>query len=89
MKGLQYLNAVNIVHRDIKPPNIMKVKNIYKIGDFGFIHALNHRNGQIETNLGTRFRPVTHPFLPLFFSQRVRRTRDLSSPNVLIYQNYA
>lgn len=34
--GYKYLIANNIVHRDIKPPNILKNDNTWKIADFGF-----------------------------------------------------
>ncbi len=39
--GLDYLHGQNIVHRDIKPANILKVKNQWKIGDFGVSFLLD------------------------------------------------
>ena len=34
-QGLASIHAKNIIHRDIKPQNIIKKDNFYKISDFG------------------------------------------------------
>jgi serine/threonine protein kinase len=36
VQGLQYLIKKNIIHRDIKPCNILFDGNKWKIADFGF-----------------------------------------------------
>lgn len=39
--GLRYLASVGVVHRDLKPGNILKAKNgQWKIADFGFANDL-------------------------------------------------
>jgi serine/threonine protein kinase len=36
ISALNFLTNINVVHRDIKPPNIMKsAKGIYKLVDLG------------------------------------------------------
>lgn len=36
MKGMQYLFKLGIIHRDIKPGNILYDGKSWKIADFGF-----------------------------------------------------
>ena len=39
--GLRYLSKVGVVHRDLKPGNILKSKNgQWKIADFGFANDI-------------------------------------------------
>tara|TARA_R110002110_G_scaffold335804_1_gene546435 strand:+ start:1009 stop:1905 length:897 start_codon:yes stop_codon:yes gene_type:complete len=40
--GINFLHSKNILHGDIKPENILKFNNIYKITDFGYAKILNH-----------------------------------------------
>ncbi len=39
-QGLVYLHGQKRIHRDLKPDNIMRVGNTYKIGDFGMAKAI-------------------------------------------------
>ncbi len=41
-QGLNYLHGQNKVHRDLKPGNILKVNQQYKLADFGLIRTLNN-----------------------------------------------
>lgn len=36
LSGYRYLLGLKVLHRDIKPPNILRVGNCWKICDFGF-----------------------------------------------------
>lgn len=41
-EGVSFLHSKNILHGDIKPENILKFKNIYKLSDFGYSKILKH-----------------------------------------------
>ncbi|MFN7255598.1 MAG: SUMF1/EgtB/PvdO family nonheme iron enzyme [Microcystis sp.] len=43
-QGLNYLHGQNKVHRDLKPGNILKVNQQYKLADFGLIRTLNNKS---------------------------------------------
>ncbi len=50
--GYRYLMIQNVLHRDLKPPNILKKGGIWKIADFGF--AVQGKKKLIsEINVGT------------------------------------
>jgi serine/threonine protein kinase len=48
MDGCQYLEKQLIIHRDIKPVNIFKKGNLWKIGDFGFARYVPYKSAQIQ-----------------------------------------
>jgi serine/threonine protein kinase len=53
-QGLNYLHSQNKVHRDLKPGNILKVNQLYKLADFGLIRTLNNKSHtQTVSNSGT------------------------------------
>ncbi len=53
-QGLNYLHGQNKVHRDLKPGNILKVNQQYKLADFGLIRTLNNKSHtQTVHNTGT------------------------------------
>jgi serine/threonine protein kinase len=41
-RGIDHLNAINVQHRDVKPPNLLVVGNGVKVGDFGLAKSMRH-----------------------------------------------
>jgi len=53
-QGLNYLHGQNKVHRDLKPGNILRVNQQYKLADFGLSRTLNNKSHtQSVHNSGT------------------------------------
>lgn len=53
INAFKVLAERNIMHRDIKPDNILIHNGILKIADFGFCKPLEHQDGMAETMLGS------------------------------------
>ena len=54
VNGIQYLHANKIVHRDMKPENIMLTQDmIIKIGDFGLSKFFKSTESRLKTNCGS------------------------------------
>ena len=55
--GVKYIHDKNLLHRDIKPQNILKFKNnLFKLSDFGLVKDLNRDNpltAIANINMGT------------------------------------
>lgn len=68
--GMNHLRENGIVHRDIKPGNIMRVigedgQSVYKLTDFGAARELED-DEQFVSLYGTEEYLVSHPSLILF-----------------------
>lgn len=53
MRGMDYLHQNNILHRDIKPKNILLHDGVVKICDFGFSTMIKEYNQLFNTICGT------------------------------------
>ena len=56
-EGLQFLHSLNIIHRDIKPQNVLLSDTsdhpVLKLADFGFAKILSDAEAMAVTNCGT------------------------------------
>ena len=53
MNGFKALVSQNILHRDIKPQNLLFSGKTIKIGDFGFCKQLISQNSMTKTMIGS------------------------------------
>jgi serine/threonine protein kinase len=80
--GLKYIHSKNIIHRDIKPHNILMCKKIPKITDFGLAKKVDPRLKYIKGIAGT----------PRYISPEIVQNEpytfptDIWSLGVLFYQ---
>ena len=85
MEALSYLHERDIVHRDIKPDNILydPETKIVKLVDFGISKRFRRRGGLIEmwTITGTLYYRA-----PEMFSGGYREPVDVWAAGVLLYQ---
>lgn len=93
LKGLKFLHENNIIHRDIKPPNILIAKRKYedtyipKITDFGISRIVNEFNE--KSSIRTEFKMGQNEFTPPELSinkvPNLRPNADLYSAGMLMY----
>jgi len=82
LQGLQYLHSNNIVHRDIKPQNILIDKNnVCKIADFGFARYKD-QDKLLETMCGSPLYMAPEIIKHQHYSMKA----DIWSVGVVFYQ---
>src|SRR5262249_29493048 len=69
-KAIDYLNNLNIQHRDIKPQNLLFVGTGIKVADFGLAKVLEHTVGAVSGSLPTAYAA------PEFFNGQATRWSD-------------
>lgn len=80
-QGLKYLHAANILHRDIKAPNIFITgPRSVKIGDLGVAKCTKH--GMAQTQIGTPY----YMSPELWKNQKYDKRSDVWSLGVLLYE---
>ena len=89
--GLSFMHKNNIVHRDIKPQNILKLNNQYAISDYGEGIHLNDEEGNEKYCEGEYVLAGTPPFMdPIIYRALVKyknrrnKRRDDPHPKVTV-----
>jgi serine/threonine protein kinase len=80
--GLKYLYNNNISHRDLKPDNILLLKNKIKIADFGYAKELNNNSIMMSTFCGTPYYMAPE----ILCSSKYNSKSDLWSLGIILYE---
>lgn len=51
VEAFKYLHAREIIHRDMKPANLLMSEGVCKIGDFGFAKNLEHGENTVMCSI--------------------------------------
>jgi serine/threonine protein kinase len=86
-EGLAYAHQRGVVHRDIKPPNIMVLQNgLVKITDFGIARM---RTSAVQTQTGTMMGSPKYMSPEQVLGQRADHRSDLFSLGIILYEMLA
>ncbi|HEV1999338.1 MAG TPA: serine/threonine-protein kinase, partial [Xanthobacteraceae bacterium] len=86
-EGLAYAHERGVVHRDIKPPNIMMVANgAIKITDFGIARM---RTSQVQTQTGMTLGSPKYMSPEQVLGRRADHQSDIFSLGIILYEMLA
>jgi serine/threonine protein kinase len=83
-EGLAYAHERGVVHRDIKPPNIMVIGHgAVKITDFGIARM---RSSQVQTQTGTALGSPKYMSPEQVLGKRAEHQSDIFSLGIILYE---
>lgn len=79
--AFEALNAENILHRDLKPTNILFHNGVIKVADFGFCKELLKETDMTQTMVGSPIYMAPEVLKGLIYDSRA----DIWSMGVILY----
>lgn len=80
--AFETLNAENILHRDLKPTNILFHNGVIKVADFGFCKELMKETDMTQTMVGSPIYMAPEVLKGLIYDSRA----DIWSLGVILYE---
>lgn len=85
LKGVKCIHDNDLLHRDIKPRNVLKFENTYKVGDFGLVKNLNQDpNSVVLTQINDPAMGTERYIAPECGGQQYTRQSDIFAIGVLL-----